>query len=180
MYIVDTHCDSLLTVNADRGLMNSYNISAKYPQLQLYAEFVPAQGMPLEYRARKIFGMLDVYISECQRIGILPVRDTQELNYAIENGMHASILAIEGGGGLLPGSPELDTLFRMGLRVMGLCWDTNELATSAWDSDDLGLTKEGKEMVDILSAYGVIIDVSHLSDKSFYDVLERKIGRAHV
>ena len=173
MYIVDTHCDSLLTVNADRGLINPYNLSAKDPQLQLFAEFVPCKGMPPEYRSRQIFGMLDVYISECQRLGIVPVRDTHELNYAIENGMRASILAIEGGGGLLPGSPELDTLYRMGLRVMGLCWDSNELATSAWDKDDLGLTKEGLELVDVLGAYGVIIDVSHLSDKSFYDVMER-------
>ena len=172
MYIVDTHCDSLLTVNADRGLINPHNISAKNPQLQLFAEFVPCQGMPAEYRSKKIFGLLDVYIAECQRLGILPVRDTQELNYAIENGMNASILAIEGGGGLLPGSPELDMLYRMGLRVMGLCWDTNELASSAWDKEDLGLTKEGRELVEILSAYGIIIDVSHLSDKSFYDVVE--------
>ena len=172
MYIVDTHCDSLLTVNADRGLINPHNISAKNPQLQLFAEFVPCQGMPAEYRSKKIFGLLDVYIAECQRLGILPVRDTQELNYAIENGMNASILAIEGGGGLLPGSPELDMLYRMGLRVMGLCWDTNELASSAWDKEDLGLTKEGRELVEILSAYGIIIDVSHLSDKSFYDVME--------
>lgn len=173
MYIVDTHCDSLLTVNSEVGLINAHNISVKHPQLQLFAEFVPCQGMPPEYRSKKIFGLLDVYIAECQRLGILPVRDTQELNYAVENGMCASILAIEGGGGLLPGSAELDTLYRMGLRVMGLCWDSNELATSAWDSEDLGLTKEGKELVDILGAYGIIIDVSHLSDKSFYDVLER-------
>lgn len=172
MYIVDTHCDSLLTVTADRGLINPHNISAKNPQLQLFAEFVPCQGMPAEYRSKKIFGLLDVYIAECQRLGILPVRDTQELNYAIENGMNASILAIEGGGGLLPGSPELDMLYRMGLRVMGLCWDTNELASSAWDKEDLGLTKEGRELVEILSAYGIIIDVSHLSDKSFYDLME--------
>lgn len=173
MYIVDTHCDSLLTVSADRGLMNAYNISEKCPQLQLYANFVPCKGMPVEYRLRRTLGLVDVYISECQRLGILPVRDTQELNYAVENGMYSSILAIEGGGGILPGAPELDTLFRMGLRVMGLCWDTNELATSSWDSEDLGLSKEGKELVDILGAYGIIIDVSHLSDKSFYDVMER-------
>ena len=173
MYIVDTHCDSLLTVNSETGLINSHNISAKNPQLQLFAEFVPCKGMPAEYRSRQIFGLLDVYISECQRLGIIPVRDTHELNYAVENGMHGSILAIEGGGGLLPGSPELDTLYRMGLRVMGLCWDSNELATSAWDGEDLGLTEAGKQMVDILSAYGIIIDVSHLSDKSFYDVIER-------
>ena len=173
MYIVDTHCDSLLAVNAERGLINPHNLSAKYPQLQLFAEFVPKDGMPPEYRRKKIFGMLDVYISECQRLGIQPVRDCQELNFAIENGMRASILAIEGGGGLMPDSRELDTLYRMGLRVMSLCWDTNELATSAWDKEDLGLTPFGKQMVDVLGAYGIIIDVSHLSDRSFYDVLER-------
>ena len=173
MYIVDTHCDSLLTVNSETGLINSHNLSVKYPQLQLFAEFVPNEGMPPEYRRKKIFNYLDMYIAECQRLGILPVRDTQELNYALEQGMHSSILAIEGGGGLLPDSAEIDMLYRMGLRVMGLCWDSNELATSSWDRDDLGLSEEGKLMVDVLSAYGIIIDVSHLSDRSFYDVIER-------
>ena len=172
MYIVDTHCDSLLTVNSENGLKNAHNLSAKYPQLQLFAEFVPAKGMPTEYRRKRIFNLTDVYISECQRLGIYPVRDTQELNYAVENGLSASILAIEGGGGFLPGSPEVDMLYQMGLRVMSLCWDSNELASSAWDKEDLGLTKEGRELVEILSAYGIILDVSHLSDKSFYDLME--------
>lgn len=173
MYIVDTHCDSLIAVSADRGLVNKHNLSAKAAQLQLFAEFVPNKGMPAEYRRKRTFGLLDVYIAECQRNGILPVRDCQELNYAIEHNMRSSILAIEGGGGLMPDSVELDTLYRMGLRVMSLCWDTNELATSAWDAEDLGLTEAGRLMVDVLSAYGIIIDVSHLSDRSFYEVMER-------
>ena len=172
MYIVDTHCDSLIRVNSDRGLVNSHNLSNRNPQLQLFAEFVPANGMPPEYRRKQIFHYLDIYISECQRLDIFPVRDCQELNFAIEHGMNASILAIEGGGGLFADSGDLDTLYRMGLRVMGLCWDTNELATSAWDREDNGLTKAGIDMVDRLSAYGIIIDVSHLSDRSFYDVIE--------
>lgn len=173
MYIVDTHCDSLLRVNSECGLVNAHNLSKRNPQLQLFAEFVPANGMPAEYRRRQIFHYLDIYIAECQRLDILPVRDCQELNYAIEHGFCSSILAIEGGGGLFADSDELDTLYRMGLRVMSLCWDTNELATSAWDRDDGGLTEEGKKMVDRLSSYGIIIDVSHLSDRSFYDVIER-------
>jgi membrane dipeptidase len=173
MYIVDTHCDSLLRVNADRGLVNAHNISKKYPHLQLFAEFVPHGGMSPEHRRRRTLGLLDVYLSECQRLNILPVRDCQELNYAIGHGLNASILALEGGGGLMPDSPELDTLYRMGLRVMGLCWDGNELAASAADENDTGLTPLGERMVDILSAYGVIIDVSHLSDRSFYGVTER-------
>lgn len=173
MYIVDTHCDSLIRVSSDRGLVNSHNLSKRNPQLQLFAEFVPANGMPAEYRRKQILHYLDIYIAECQRLDILPVRDCQELNYAIEHGMRSSILSIEGGGGLFADSDELDTLYRMGLRVMGLCWDTNELATSAWDREDNGLTEAGFDMVDRLSSYGIIIDVSHLSDKSFYDVIER-------
>jgi hypothetical protein len=90
MYIVDTHCDSLLTVNAENGLANKHNISVKYPHLQLFAEFVPCKGMTPEYRRKRIFNMTDVYIAECQRLGIYPVRDTQELNYAVENGLSAS------------------------------------------------------------------------------------------
>jgi membrane dipeptidase len=173
MYIVDMHCDSLLKVNADTGLVNPHNISAKYPQLQLFANFVPKDGMPLEHRRKKTFSTVDVYIAECQRLGLFPVRDCQELNYAVGHGLNASMLSIEGGAGLMPDSPELDTLYRMGLRVMGLCWDSNELATAAWDSNDCGLSEYGKRMVDVLSSYGIIIDVSHLSDRSFYDVIER-------
>ena len=173
MYIVDMHCDSLLKVNADTGLVNSHNLSAKYPQLQLFANFVPKGDTPPVERRRKTFSLVDVYIAECQRLNIFPVRDCQELNYAIGHSLRASILSVEGGAGLTPTSREIDTLYRMGLRVMGLCWDSNELATAAWDSDDRGLSEDGKLMVDILSSYGIIIDVSHLSDRSFYDVIER-------
>ncbi len=173
MYIVDTHCDSLLAVTAEQGLRNAHNLSSRNPHLQFFAEFVPAGGLPPEYRRKRIFHYLDIYISECQRLDIFPVRDCHELNHVIENNLNGGILAIEGGGGLLADSAEIDMLYRMGLRVMGLCWDTNELATSAWDKDDLGLSEEGKRMVDVLSQYGIIIDVSHLSDRSFYDCLER-------
>ena len=173
MYIVDMHCDSLLKVNADTGLVNSHNLSAKYPQLQLFANFVPKGDMPPVERRRRTFSLVDVYVAECQRLNLFPVRDCQELKYAIDHSLRASILSVEGGAGLTPTSREIDTLYRMGLRVMGLCWDSNELATAAWDSDDRGLSEDGRLMVDILSSYGIIIDVSHLSDRSFYDVIER-------
>ena len=173
MYIVDMHCDSLLKVNADTGLVNSRNLSAKYPQLQLFANFVPKGDMPPVERRRRTFSLVDVYVAECQRLNLFPVRDCQELKYAIDHSLRASILSVEGGAGLTPTAREIDTLYRMGLRVMGLCWDSNELATAAWDSDDRGLSEDGRLMVDILSSYGIIIDVSHLSDRSFYDVIER-------
>ena len=82
------------------------------------------------------------------------------------------MFTIEGGGGLLADSEELFTLHKLGLRVMGLVWDTNELGSGAADDEDTGLTSEGIRMLNRLSELGITPDVSHLSDNSFYDLCE--------
>ena len=172
MYIADMHCDSLTAVNSSRGLINGYNLSAKYPQLQFFAAFVPVDNDPPEYRRRKIMHLLNVYIAERERLGLVSVESAKDISIAERTGRRASIFSIEGGGGLFADSEELDLLYRLGLRVLGLCWDTNELAASAFDKFDTGLTKDGIEMAMRCSEMGIILDVSHLSDRSFYQLLD--------
>ena len=172
MYIVDMHCDSISTVTAERGLVNPYNFSREYPQLQFVAEFVPRADEAPEVRRRRLMHYLDVYISECQRLKLVPVSTCHDLSFATAVERRAAILAIEGGGGLFADSEELNTLYRAGLRMLGLAWDTNELAASAWDKNDTGLTPEGVAMVKRCSELGIILDVSHLSDNSFYQLLD--------
>ena len=58
MYLVDLHCDSLSRVSAERGLINSYNMSREYPQLQLVAEFVPAGDEPPEVRRKRLMNYI--------------------------------------------------------------------------------------------------------------------------
>ena len=171
MYILDLHCDSISTVTAERGLISKYNFSREYPQLQLVASFIPAEGESPEVRRKKLMHYLDVYIAERVRLKLVPVSTCHDLNFAVEFDRRASIISIEGGGGLFADSEELETLYRAGLRVMGLAWDTNELAASAWDKNDTGLSAEGIAMVKRCSELGIILDVSHLSDRAFYDLL---------
>lgn len=172
MYIFDMHCDSILTVTAERGLINKYNFSREYPQLQLIAEFVPRADETAEVRRRRLMHYLDVYIAECARLKLVPVTTCHDLSFAVELEKRASILAVEGGGGLFADSEELNTLYRAGLRVLGLAWDTNELAAGAWDRNDTGLTDEGIALIKRCSELGIILDVSHLSDRSFYQLME--------
>ena len=172
MYVVDMHCDSIGTVNADRGLINPYNYSKEHPQLQFVASFVPRADESPEMRRKRTMHHLDVYIAEQRRLKLVPVLSCHDLNFAIEFDRRASLFSIEGGGGLFADSEELVTLYRAGLRVLGLAWDTNELAACAWDRNDTGLTPEGVAMVKRCSELGIILDVSHLSDNSFYGVLE--------
>lgn len=173
MFIVDMHCDSLSAVNSERGLVGKHNFSRRYPQLQFVAEFVPKRGMPPEMRRKELMHYLDMFIAEYQRLKLVDVRTCHDLNFAIECEKNAVILAVEGGGGLFADSEELNTLYRMGLRVLGLAWDSNELAASCYEENDYGLTPEGAEMVRRCSELGIIMDVSHLSDRAFYQLTEQ-------
>lgn len=172
MYIVDLHCDSLSQVSSERGLINKYNYSREYPQLQLVAEFVPRGDDAPAVRRRRLMHLLDVFVAEQARLKLVNVVSCHDLNFAVECERRAAILSVEGGGGLFADSEELNTLYRMGMRVLGLAWDSNELAASAFGDDDYGLTADGVAMVRACSERGIIIDVSHLSDRATAQVLE--------
>ena len=172
MFIADMHCDSLLTVNSERGLLSEYNVSKKYPYLQFFAAFSPARGNTLEARRRSTINKLDVYAYECERLGITRVEDVRGLCFAEDSCSPSAMFTVEGGAGLLADSDELLTLYKAGLRVMGFVWDSNELCSGAFDEVDTGLTSEGVRLAKRCAEYGITVDVSHMSDKSFYDLLE--------
>ncbi len=172
MYVADMHCDSLTLVSARQGLINDYNTSKKNPHLQFFASFVPKGNDSPDERRRKTSRHLDIYISECQRNGLRKIESCQDIIAAMREGESSAVFSIEGGAGLFAESPELETFHRMGLRVLGLAWDSNELASGAWDPKDKGLTPEGVALVNRCSEMGILIDVSHLSDLSFYQLLE--------
>ena len=171
MYVADMHSDSLLTVNADNGLVSAYNTSKKHPYLQCFAAWTVANGNTMEARRKLVMQRLNVYAYECERLGLIKVEDVRGLCYTTDNKLPSAMFTIEGGGGLLADSDELFTLYKAGLRIMGFAWDTNELATGAYDENDEGLTSEGIRMARRCAELGITVDVSHLSDKSFYDLL---------
>lgn len=172
MYIADMHCDSLSLVSEERGLTNLYNFSQRNPMLQFFAHFSPKGEVSPEARRRKLMSSYNIYLSECERLGLVNAVSGRDLFFVTEESKNAAMFTVEGGAGLFWDSPELDTLARAGLRVLGIAWDTNELACGAWEKDDTGLTEEGKKMVLRCSELGIIIDLSHLSDRAFYEVFE--------
>lgn len=172
MFIIDMHCDSLSQVGGDRGLINPYNFSVKYPHLQFTAAFISAAKRPAEERRAELMQYFNVYLSEKERLGLLGVKSAEDVYAFEDNEMRSSLFSVEGGAGLFPNSPELEVLALGGLSVYGMAWETNELASSCWDKNDTGLSELGRQMVRKCDALGIISDVSHLSDKSFFDLME--------
>ncbi|MBO7304893.1 MAG: dipeptidase [Clostridia bacterium] len=172
MYVADMHCDSLSLVSGERGLVSGYNRSKKHPHLQFFAHFEAARDTDAAERRRRLMRNFNVYLSECQRLGMPNVISNRELFSAADGGSSAAMFTVEGGGGLFADSPELDVLYRGGLSVLGLAWDRNELSSSAWDAVDEGLTEEGVRMVERCAELGITVDTSHLSDRAFFEVFE--------
>lgn len=64
-------------------------------------------------------------------------------------------------------------MYDLGVRHSSLTWnEENHLATGVAGDKDRGLTDLGKQFLDFMKEHNMIIDVSHLNVKSFYDVVE--------
>jgi len=86
----------------------------------------------------------------------------------------AAFLAIEGGHQIDDDLAVLRMYYRLGIRAMTLThFKNNNWADSSTDKPaHNGLTPFGKEVVREMNRLGMLVDVSHVSDKTFYDALE--------
>lgn len=88
----------------------------------------------------------------------------------------APLLAVEDARLLAGKRGRLRTLYEAGVRVLTLLWKGETVIGGAFDTDT-GLTGFGKETLADCLSLGIIPDVSHASERSFYDVLEGCNGR---
>lgn len=79
------------------------------------------------------------------------------------------ILSVEGGAALGGDLSRIEKMRDLGVKALTLTWNgENELGYGV--SNNLGLKELGKEAVKVLELNNIVVDVSHLSEKGFYDV----------
>lgn len=109
---------------------------------------------------------------------LMLIKKASDLEVAEKENKVGVIFHIEGIGGFDTEFHLLHLLYRLGLRSFGITWSNlNRFGSgSSFDpnapEDTRGLTAEGRELVLEANKLGVIVDVSHLSDKSFWNVLD--------
>ncbi|HBE73034.1 MAG TPA: peptidase [candidate division Zixibacteria bacterium] len=86
------------------------------------------------------------------------------------------MLGIEGGHGLGTGTGSLEAFSRAGVRILTVTWNnSNAFACSAWraakSGRDTGLTALGRKLVADANRLGIVLDLSHSSEKTFWEVL---------
>ena len=108
------------------------------------------------------------------------VKTPAELERAVKDKKFAAMMGVEGGHMIEDKLENLDNLYIRGARYMTLTWNNStSWATSAADEtskgDQLlhkGLTEFGKKVVYRMNELGMIVDVSHVGEQTFWDVIK--------
>ncbi len=184
--VIDLHCDTLLEVAAKARDIRDYSShgSIDLPRLraggmgtQVFAVFIhPREAARGFTRALELISAFERMLEESPR-ALSNVTSTRELTACHSEGRIGAILAVENGDALERDLANLDRLYRRGVRMMSLTWNqSNALADGALEVVHGGLTPFGQQVVAGMQERGMVIDVSHLSPQSFWDVLAASHG----
>lgn len=177
----DAHCDTLTelceknidlcenTIHFDIGRAEEYKT-----YIQVFAAFIDKNNIKMT-PLKHCLMLIDRYYTELEKNKgrISHIETADELEKALNCRGLYSILAIEGGEALEGSLSVLKMYYKMGVRLITLTWNyANELADGICESRGGGLTEFGRKAVSLMESLGIIIDVSHLSEKGFWDVVE--------
>jgi membrane dipeptidase len=194
--VIDTHADTPqrfvdehfdLSDPLGGGNLNLDSIH----QGDLGAEFFSIWVEPAIYKGQYARRTLELIDSVKQQVARHPkqlefVATPGGIEEAHRNHRLAVLMGIEGGHSIENSIPLLRQYYALGVRYMTLTWaNSNDWADSSGDMNDKsvphtkeGLTEFGKDVVYEMNRLGMMVDISHVSDKTFYETL--RISRAPV
>ena len=195
---VDTHCDTpmnLLDGNFDIGVRNNPPQSrVDFPRMKeggldamFFAAFTgqkerTAENTENAYRMAN--QMIDATYEACNKYSDMAgvATNSTDAGRLQKSGKRAIYIGMENGFPLGTDINRVKEFYNRGVRYITLCHSSNneicDSSTNKKGPEHNGLSKFGQEVVKEMNKTGMLIDVSHISDKSFYDVI--KLSKAPV
>ena len=180
--VVDGHCDTLQKAfETSLSILNksfSFNIKdslKNLPYIQFLASYVNTKYDIEDVAFKRAIDMLNKFYLEYEKNKkiIHLITNASDIDFDILKNKLGIVLTIENGSVLSNDLSNLETLYNKGIRVMSLTWnDDNFLGSGAETKYDCGLTIKGKKCVRMMNNLGIILDVSHASKKTFYDIVD--------
>lgn len=188
--LVDGHND-VLTEKSLEGIDISHRTTEGHSDLVRWKE----GGLDVQFfsvwtgeRARNKEGFYKDAVQEIDSLNVLLLKNPHRMTLAstykdVKKGIRqdklVALIGVEGGHMIESDMKKLEELQKMGMRYMTLTWNNStDWATSAMDEterpDSLkhkGLTDFGKQIVRRMNELGVIVDLSHTGERTFYDAL---------
>jgi len=182
--IFDAHCDTLLDiVSHKRSLGDRSSIGhLDIPRLkegginiQIFAAFIDDIYKP-DRALKRTIQIFDSFYQELEKNNdeISLVTKYNQIEKVNNAGKLAAILSIEGGEALEGDLGVLRVLYKLGVRLITLTWNQrNQIADGVSESRTASsLTEFGLKVVEEMNKLGMLIDVSHISETCFWDVIK--------
>ncbi len=190
--IADMHCDTISALYnfgrpEDTLRKNNFHIDLERLKkagyiLQTFALFqdISKEDNPYDY-AKKLLGLYKEEIGKNLDL-VTPVLYKEDIDGLKENKKIGALLTLEEGEACEGSIDKLHEFYNNGVRLITLTWNNpnslgfpnkfdESVGTFVPDTEN-GLTSFGIDFIKELENLGILIDVSHLSDKGFYDVYE--------
>lgn len=182
--VFDAHCDTAMRLigedrldlgeRHDTGHMDLPRMAEGGLDAQIFACWLDP-GLPEGEWIKRTLQMIDGVWEQAarhpDRLEIVLTGD--DLKRVVDGGKVAAVLGIEGGHAIMEDLGVLRDYYRLGVRCMTLTWNnTNNWADSSTDTMRWGgLNELGRAVVREMDRLGMLIDCSHVSDSTFFDVL---------
>ncbi len=185
LYVFDAHCDALMTAREQGRTIWEESGEGQWDLPRARASGVACQVLALCSSREKglsplnqvLIGIADLYRALKEYPGAFVIREAADWG-RLAGGNLGVLLALEGCDAL-EGSPELlEALYALGVRCLSLTWNLrNDLADGVGDeTSGGGLTRLGRLVVREAARLGMVLDVSHLSTRGFWDAMEMNEG----
>jgi membrane dipeptidase len=184
--VIDTHNDITTPMtNDDYDLGGTPPVPYKtsierMKQGGLTAEFFSLYVRPwyVEHggAARRTLDMIDSVYRAVERHpnDLMLATSAEDIRRAKKQGKIAALMGIEGGHAIEDSLPTLREFYRLGVRYMTLTWNNanNWADAGRAEARHNGLSDFGKDVVREMNRLGMLVDVSHVSDKTMSDALD--------
>ncbi len=187
--LIDTHNDIPSFTIDGANIGNSPKNQTDIPRLRqggvgavFFSVYVAATYVDGNHSANRALQMIDTVqhdIIDRYPNDFMRALTAEDIEKAHRRHKIAALMGIEGGHAIEDSPRLLRDYYRLGVRYMTLThWNTNDWADSSGDIDKPGvqhhngLTPLGKQIVLEMNRLGMMVDISHTADKTFYDALE--------
>lgn len=183
MYIIDLHCDALLKLWESKGtalFLDAQELDTNLQRLQKGKVKVQGFAIWIDPEIKSI-GAFDVVLEQVKIFHNEILAKNKQMKHIknwsdlddLKDGEIGALLTLEGVDAIGNDLSKLHILYELGVRSIGLTWNNANLAADGCgEARGAGLTSFGKEIVRFNNERKILTDVSHLSERAFWDVME--------
>ena len=185
MRIFDAHCDTITELYSKKQNFSKNSLHIDLERMKKYEGFTQVFAVftaPENRESAKEYenALIDLFYGQMQKNGVSICKNYSD--FISSKPPYKAFLSIEGAEGIT----EADDVLRLknrGVFMIAPTWNfRNRLACGAMEKVDTGLSELGKQVIAEMDRLGIILDVSHLSEKSFYDaakIFKKPICASH-